>query len=1051
MALTGDLRIHTHGYLLLYAGAAAGYLLAASGLRSLPVGVIVGTGLVLRLLLFPGEPTLSDDYHRYIWDGLVQVEGVNPYLYPPDDPALDAVDYPDRHLINHPSQRTLYPPLSELLFAGLARIGAASAAGLKTVFGLFDLATAALIGLAAGRRRVEALGLYLLHPLLVQETWSSAHLDAAPVLLIVAAVLLLTHARDLAAGMALGLGAAFKFYPGFLLVPALLGRRARPLPLLAGFAAGFGLPYLPYALTGAALGSITETGSTPEFDSSAFYLIRLVLPYGAARTVAIVGFLAAAVVLARRLPGRPRTALVFAWTSTLMVLFLPVVHPWYWLAPVALGALAGVRLPLFLGLAAPASYVTYAQAPFRQRLWARLLSYSALATLRAGLKAPATNPDIPKIQSGDLPGSGGPALAIMARAAVPGRVKTRLAARIGNQEAAAVYHILLADTMARAAVAGEVALYLAVEPAGATIDVTEPDGRGGSWAIVEQRGDGLGSRLAAVFADLFAAGHDPVVVVGSDSPALPPAFLRKAFHLLRADGPDEAFAPPPDARPPVDMAVGPAFDGGYYLIGLSHAAWERCGGDITLLLRDSPMGTPDVAEYTRAGARNLGLRVAELPLWIDVDEPRDLTQAAGILPELGRSVSAAAKTPSVFRAAPSAAAKTPAASRVALSAAAETPVARAAPYPSRTHGRLREVYLHVTHRCGTGCPQCYLRDARDPDSDRSGELDTEDWKSIVDQAVALGATGFVIIGGDPFLRPDLTAVIDHITGVHGAKVRLFFNRAVSPETAAELARVGRDRLTPLLSIDGAEAVNDSLRGAGNFADARDSIRALLAAELRPVVNTVLLRPVLPTLPDLARELARDGVLAMHLILPHQRGGLADRADMVPSGDELLAAIRALESTATEVGVAVDNLAAWKARLRAPRDLCGAGCDLLAVDPEGLVHACPITCGDDGFVAGDLRKETLAEVWRRSPSLELLRATHARDREECRSCPVVDACGGECWVQAHYAARARGKRAGYLAPFPYCDLVRPVLKNMGAARPEGDGDRDPVDLTPFDCI
>ncbi len=390
MVFAGDLRVHTYTYLLLYAGAGAGYLLAVSGIRSLPVGVIVGVGLALRLLLFTGEPTLSDDYHRYLWDGLVQVEGVNPYLHAPDDPALDAVDYPDRRLINHPSQRTLYPPLSELLFHALARVGAASAAGLKTVFGLFDLATALLIGLAAGHRRVEALGLYLLHPLVIQETWSSAHLDAAPVLLTVAAVLLIVRGRDLAAGIVLGLAAAFKFYPGFLLVPALLGKRARPVPLLAGFVAGFGLPYLPYVLTGAALGSITESGATPEFHSSVFYLLRLALPYGTARAVVIVAFLVVAVVLARRLPGRQRTGLVFAWTSTALVLFLPVVHPWYWLGPVALGALSGVRLPLLLGLAAPASYVTYAHAVFRQRLWARVLSYSPLATPSADVKALVT-------------------------------------------------------------------------------------------------------------------------------------------------------------------------------------------------------------------------------------------------------------------------------------------------------------------------------------------------------------------------------------------------------------------------------------------------------------------------------------------------------------------------------------------------------------------------------------------------------------------------------------------------------------------------------------
>jgi len=97
-----------------------------------------------------------------------------------------------------------------------------------------------------------------------------------------------------------------------------------------------------------------------------------------------------------------------------------------------------------------------------------------------------------------------------------------------------------------------------------------------------------------------------------------------------------------------------------------------------------------------------------------------------------------------------------------------------------------------------------------------------------------------------------------------------------------------------------------------------------------------------------------------------------------------------------------------------------------------VHACVITAGDPAFVAGSLRQETLETIWRTSSSLRLLRAARARDRAECLVCPVVDACGGECWVQAHYAARAHEQPAGYAAPFPYCDLVRPMLLELQEA-------------------
>ena len=146
---------------------------------------------------------------------------------------------------------------------------------------------------------------------------------------------------------------------------------------------------------------------------------------------------------------------------------------------------------------------------------------------------------------------------------------------------------------------------------------------------------------------------------------------------------------------------------------------------------------------------------------------------------------------------------------------------------------------------------------------------------------------------------------------------------------------------------------------------------------------------------------------------------------------MAAAVRELSDTAAEIGLQVDNTAALRRRLGAPQDFCTCGCADLAIDPFGKVHACTITCGDPAFVAGDLRAQNLEAIWRSSPALRLLRNAHARDRAECAACPVVDACGGECWMQAHYAARLREQPAGFAAPFPYCDFVRPVFEELMA--------------------
>jgi hypothetical protein len=587
------------------------------------------------------------------------------------------------------------------------------------------------------------------------------------------------------------------------------------------------------------------------------------------------------------------------------------------------------------------------------------------------------------------------AIAVMAKPLARGAVKTRLAAAVGDDAALAIYARLLGGTLAQAERLDGVTLVLAEADAEPTGDGAEQQrasdplaGRVARWRRLGQRGVTLGERLAAVFADLFAAGAGAVVAVNSDSPAIPVEYLEQAFSTMDAQR----------------LVVGPAADGGYYLIGLDRETWRRQGEALIELLMSSPMSSPSLLAFTHRAARARGIQVVQLPLWVDVDEPggvRLLERLNGTSPLRGEPLQA-----------------------------------------------LREVYLHLTHRCGRACRHCYNRDAaRDPD-----ELTTDEWKDAIDQSVALGASSFVFIGGDPLLRNDFTALVDHVIGRHEAKARFFFNCLVDATTAGELARVGRGRLCPLVSIDGPREINDHLRGGGSYDDVMASIANLLAVGLVPVANTVLVRPALPGLAQLARELRAAGLSRLHLILPHQAGGVAgtDAArrvgpahaphrtrdasgglDLVPSGDELLAAVRELLSVAAGIGLTVDNLPSWRRRLVARNDLCAAGCKDLSIDPYGNVHACVITAGDPAFVAGSLREQSLDEIWRASSSLRLLRAARARDRAECLVCPVVDACGGECWVQAHYAARAHERPAGHTAPFPYCDFVRPMLEELAA--------------------
>ena len=366
LALSGDLIVHIERFVAFYGVSLAGFALLATAATSLPLRGALVAAVVLRVIFLPGTPSLTDDLYRYQWDGRVQQAGINPYRYAPVDPPLDRVGYVDRALVNHPQVRTVYPPLAEATFFGVAATGGGVLA-FKLLFGAFDLLTAAAVWwLADAKRRRRATVLYLLCPAVIVQTWGAAHLEIMAVSLVVLAAATLLRGRDWQAGVLLGLAAAFKLTPAALLVPVLLGGRAKTARFLAGFLPALVLPYVPYVLSGGASGSLLESGTGWTGGALLFSLLAKVVDPGVARILCLAVFLAGAMWIARSLRGRARTAPAFAWTLTLLVVCLPVVHAWYWLAPLALGLAAGIWLPVVIGLVAPFPEALVGRWPWRE-------------------------------------------------------------------------------------------------------------------------------------------------------------------------------------------------------------------------------------------------------------------------------------------------------------------------------------------------------------------------------------------------------------------------------------------------------------------------------------------------------------------------------------------------------------------------------------------------------------------------------------------------------------------------------------------------------------
>jgi rSAM/selenodomain-associated transferase 1 len=217
------------------------------------------------------------------------------------------------------------------------------------------------------------------------------------------------------------------------------------------------------------------------------------------------------------------------------------------------------------------------------------------------------------------------AIGIMCKAPRAGRTKTRLAAHVGASAAAELSACFLRD-VAAAIEAVPAALgckgYGVYAPAGAGAELRDlfPPGFG----LMLQAGNDLGQALLGAVTDLLRAGHDGVLLVNGDSPTLPSAFLASAVEMLR--------------RPGDRMVLGPAADGGYYLIGLKQPHPH--------LFSSMAWGTATVAQSTRQRAAEVGLAVAELPEWYDIDDAETLgwlrAELAGNLPQFRNGGSAPA-------------------------------------------------------------------------------------------------------------------------------------------------------------------------------------------------------------------------------------------------------------------------------------------------------------------------------------------------------------------------------------------------------------------------
>jgi len=196
-------------------------------------------------------------------------------------------------------------------------------------------------------------------------------------------------------------------------------------------------------------------------------------------------------------------------------------------------------------------------------------------------------------------------LIVFGKAPVPGRVKTRLVPPLTSKESAELSQAFILDTIARhASTSRDIRCGLSA-PRG-TFNRHADQLRqflGSGFGIRPQMGTGLGERMTHAFGEAFNEGYRRVVILGSDHPGLPKHFVDSAFDALRS-GPA--------------VTIGPAVDGGYYLIGMDRLYPEA--------FRDMSYSHNQVYSDTVDRLRETTARVVRLEEWYDVDDKQGLVR-----------------------------------------------------------------------------------------------------------------------------------------------------------------------------------------------------------------------------------------------------------------------------------------------------------------------------------------------------------------------------------------------------------------------------------------
>lgn len=280
---------------------------------------------------------------------------------------------------------------------------------------------------------------------------------------------------------------------------------------------------------------------------------------------------------------------------------------------------------------------------------------------------------------------------------------------------------------------------------------------------------------------------------------------------------------------------------------------------------------------------------------------------------------------------------------------------------------------------------------------------TEDYLRVVDEFMELGGVSLLLTGGEPFLRKELLFEIVEHAREHPQIKRVVVNTNGTLITQDDARLLAKHDVDVGVSLDGAtKATHDFIRGQGVYEKATKMIRMLADEGVNVTIGMTLMKPNFKEAQDLIQLGKELDASSVDFTLLKVSGRAKDNAaEIAASIEQILSAVKEVLELSKKVKIktSIAEMELSLKKLGSRKDLCGAGVNVLSISANGDVYPCD-ALHFGNLKIGNVKRKTLAEMWKQSPAVRLFRDSSVTRIDKCKDCEMKFICGGGCQADSY---------------------------------------------------